>query len=198
MVKQLETELPSRSAGLQLEVGGHALLLHGEVLLVDGVEVKLSPAPLAVLHALVVNPGHVVSRRDLLAALPSGTAGSEHAVEMAVARLRAAVGTRMIQTVVKRGYRLAVTSVSRTRSSPSLTAPATSAGNEVARLVADAAGARLGWPDPGLVRRAVRAALRRRHGRGRRSRPSSCRCCSRPASTCAPTCPRPSRRPPSR
>ncbi len=108
MVKQLETELPSRSDGLQLEVGGHTLLLHGEVLLVDGVEVKLSPAPLAVLHALVVNPGHVVSRRDLLAALPSGTAGSEHAVEMAVARLRAAVGTRMIQTVVKRGYRLAV------------------------------------------------------------------------------------------
>jgi uroporphyrinogen-III synthase len=109
MVKQLETELPSRSDGLQLEVGGRSLLLHGEVLLVDGVEVKLSPAPLAVLHALVVNPGHVVSRRDLLAALPSGTAGTEHAVEMAVARLRAAVGTRMIQTVVKRGYRLAVT-----------------------------------------------------------------------------------------
>ena len=65
--------------------------------------------PLAVLHALVVNPGTVVSRRDLLAALPSGTAGSEHAVEMAVARLRAALGTRCIQTVVKRGYRLAVT-----------------------------------------------------------------------------------------
>jgi uroporphyrinogen-III synthase len=109
MVKQLEVELPSRTDGLTLEVGGRTLLLHGEVLLVDGVEVKLSPAPLAVLHALVVNPGHVVSRRDLLSALPSGTAGTEHAVEMAVARLRAAVGTRMIQTVVKRGYRLAVT-----------------------------------------------------------------------------------------
>ena len=70
----------------------------------------MSPAPLAVLHALVVNPGHVVSRRELLAALPSGTAVSEHAVEMAVARLRAAIGTRMIQTVVKRGFRLAVSS----------------------------------------------------------------------------------------
>ena len=73
-----------------------------------GCEVHLSPAPLAVLHALVVNPGHVVSRAELLAALPSGTAGSEHAVEMAVARLRAALGTRVVQTVVKRGYRLAV------------------------------------------------------------------------------------------
>ncbi len=108
MVKQLEVELPSRAGGTTLEVAGHALLLHGDEVLLDGAVVKLSPAPNAVLQALLVNPGTVVSRRDLLAALPSGTAGSEHAVEMAVARLRAAIGTRCIQTVVKRGYRLAV------------------------------------------------------------------------------------------
>ncbi|MCX6400611.1 MAG: uroporphyrinogen-III synthase [Propionibacteriales bacterium] len=110
MVKQLEVELPSRATGTSLEVAGHTLLLHGDDVLLDGVEVKLSPAPYAVLAALLVNPGTVVSRRDLLTSLPSGTAGSEHAVEMAVARLRAAIGTRCIQTVVKRGYRLAVTS----------------------------------------------------------------------------------------
>lgn len=110
MVKQLEVELPSRATGTSLEVAGHTLLLHGDDVLIDGVEVKLSPAPYAVLQALLVNPGNVVSRRDLLAALPSGTAGSEHAVEMAVARLRAALGTRCVQTVVKRGYRLAVAS----------------------------------------------------------------------------------------
>ena len=108
MVKLLETELPSRKDGLSIEVADHTLLLHGDLVLLDSVEVRLSPAPLAVLHALVVNPGHVVSRAELLAALPSGTAGSEHAVEMAVARLRAALGTRVVQTVVKRGYRLAV------------------------------------------------------------------------------------------
>ena len=109
MVKQLETELPSRRSGLALELaGGHQLLLHGDDVLLDGVEVRLSPAPAAVLQALVANPGNVVSRRALLAMLPSGTAGSEHAVEMAVARLRAALGTRAVQTVVKRGYRLAV------------------------------------------------------------------------------------------
>ena len=109
MVKQLETELPSRRSGLAIELaGGHQLLLHGEDVLLDGLEVRLSPAPTAVLHALVANPGNVVSRRALLAMLPSGTAGSEHAVEMAVARLRAALGTRAVQTVVKRGYRLAV------------------------------------------------------------------------------------------
>lgn len=107
MVKQLEAELPSRATGTSLEVAGHTLLLHGDDVLLDGVEVKLSPAPYAVLQALLAVPGNVVSRRDLLAALPSGTAGSEHAVEMAVARLRAALGTRCVQTVVKRGYRLA-------------------------------------------------------------------------------------------
>jgi uroporphyrinogen-III synthase len=111
MVKQLETELPSRRNGLTLElVGGHQLLLHGEDVLLDGLEVKLSAAPAAVLQALVTNPGSVVSRKNLLAALPSGQAGSEHAVEMAVARLRAAIGTRAVQTVVKRGYRLSVVS----------------------------------------------------------------------------------------
>ena len=109
MVKQLETELPSRRDGLSLElVDGQLLLLHGDDVLLDGVAVRLSAAPTAVLQALVANPGNVVSRRALLAMLPSGTAGSEHAVEMAVARLRAALGTRTVQTVVKRGYRLAV------------------------------------------------------------------------------------------
>lgn len=109
MVKQLETELPSRRDGLTLELAsGHQLLLHGDDVLVDGVEVRLSPAPASVLQALVSNPGNVVSRQALLAMLPSGTAGSEHAVEMAVARLRTALGTRAVQTVVKRGYRLAV------------------------------------------------------------------------------------------
>lgn len=109
MVRLMETELPSRRSGLAVDlVGGHQLLLHGDAVLLDGAEVRLSPAPLSVLHALVANPGNVVSRQALLAQLPSGTAGSEHAVEMAVARLRAALGTRSVQTVVKRGYRLAV------------------------------------------------------------------------------------------
>ncbi len=109
MVRQLETELPSRRSGLAIElIGGRQLLLHGDEVLLDGGEVRLSPAPAAVLNALVANLGNVVSRPALLAMLPSGTAGSEHAVEMAVARLRAALGTQAVQTVVKRGYRLAV------------------------------------------------------------------------------------------
>ncbi|MBF6370760.1 winged helix-turn-helix domain-containing protein, partial [Nocardia puris] len=50
----------------------------------------------------------VVSREDLLAALPGGGEDT-HAVETAIARLRAGLGTpKVIQTVVKRGYRLAL------------------------------------------------------------------------------------------
>ncbi|WP_235738192.1 uroporphyrinogen-III synthase [Nocardioides alcanivorans] len=108
MIKMLEVELPLRRAGQTLSVAGRSLLLHGDVVVLDGTEVHLPPGPHAVLTALAVNPGHVVSRRDLLVSLPSGQATTEHAVEMAVARLRAAVGTRLVQTVVKRGYRLAV------------------------------------------------------------------------------------------
>ncbi len=109
MVKLLEAELPSRRAGFSVELaGGSTLLLHDDQVLLDGVAVRLSPAPAAVLAALVVNPGQVVSRSTLLHELPSAGSGSEHAVEMAVARLRSAIGTRAVQTVVKRGYRLAV------------------------------------------------------------------------------------------
>ena len=63
---------------------------------------------MALLRALARRPGRVVPRRnELLAALPGGST-EEHAVETAITRLRAALGdARLVQTVVKRGYRLA-------------------------------------------------------------------------------------------
>jgi uroporphyrinogen-III synthase len=57
MVKMLQTELPLRREGLLIELaGGHQLLLHGDAVILDGAEVKLSPAPAAVLGALVAKP----------------------------------------------------------------------------------------------------------------------------------------------
>ena len=107
MVNALEEELEARE-GTGVEVDGRLLVvLPGRVTL-DGEPVRLSGAPLAVLLALVERPGRVLTRRQLMARLPSGTARSEHAVEVAVARLRAVVGTTAVQTVVKRGYRLNV------------------------------------------------------------------------------------------
>ncbi|GAA3004450.1 hypothetical protein GCM10020229_15460 [Kitasatospora albolonga] len=53
-------------------------------------------------------PGWVVARAELLAPCPAA-GNDEHAVETAMARLRAALGTpNLVATVVKRGYRLAV------------------------------------------------------------------------------------------
>ena len=76
--------------------------------MVDGVPKALSPAGMALLKTLARRPGNVVSREDLLAALPGG-GGDTHAVETAMARLRSSLGApKAIQTVVKRGYRLAV------------------------------------------------------------------------------------------
>lgn len=63
---------------------------------------------MATIRALAHSPGNVVSRADLLNALPGGGTDT-HAVETAVLRLRTALGDKhIVSTVVKRGYRLAV------------------------------------------------------------------------------------------
>ncbi len=103
LVRTIVDKLPQRA--LSLEVAGHALTLRGHAAIIDGELRPLAPAPMAVLRALAVTPGRVLSRAALLRALPRGA--DEHAVEMAVARLRAGLGTPgVVQTVVKRGYRL--------------------------------------------------------------------------------------------
>jgi len=108
LVRELAVQLPARRRGGALTVAGRQVDVHGAVLLLDGEPVALSRAPRAVLDALAERPGEVWSRRELLPRLPSGSARSEHAVEMAVARVRAALGSAAVQTVVKRGYRLRV------------------------------------------------------------------------------------------
>ncbi|MFI8435995.1 uroporphyrinogen-III synthase [Streptomyces sp. NPDC079020] len=91
-----------------LPVAGHRVEIRGHAVLVDDELRPVAPAGMALLHALARRPGWVVARADLLRALP-GSGSDEHAVETAMARLRAALGVpRLIQTVVKRGYRLAL------------------------------------------------------------------------------------------
>jgi uroporphyrinogen-III synthase len=98
-------ELPPRA--VTLKVAGHTLTLRGHAAVIDGDLKALAPAPMAVLRALAATPGRVLSRAALLRTLPRGA--DEHSVEMAVARLRAALGVPgLVQTVVKRGYRLPV------------------------------------------------------------------------------------------
>lgn len=91
-----------------IAVAGHRLGVHASAVVVDGEVREVSATGLAVLKTLAAAPGDVVSRQELLDVLPA--AGDDaHAVEVAVGRLRTALGAReIIGTVVKRGYRLAV------------------------------------------------------------------------------------------
>ncbi|MGR3938728.1 uroporphyrinogen-III synthase [Streptomyces sp. BRA346] len=113
LVQLLTSELPGRVrplpvAGRRLEIRGHAVVVDGELRTVP-------PAGMALLRALARHPGWVVARADLLKVLP-GAGRDEHAVETAMARLRTALGSpKLIQTVVKRGYRLALDPVADTK-----------------------------------------------------------------------------------
>ncbi|MEE4542224.1 uroporphyrinogen-III synthase [Streptomyces sp. V4-01] len=106
LVQLIAAELPGRVR--PLPVAGHRVEIRGHAAVVDGLLRPVPPAGMALLRALARRPGWVVARSDLLRTLP-GAGRDEHAVETAMARLRTALGApKLIQTVVKRGYRLAL------------------------------------------------------------------------------------------
>ena len=108
LVKEVVDQLPARAQ--QLRPAGHRLELRGHAVVLDDVLVPLPGGAMAVLNELAARPGQVHSREALGRLLP-GESSDGHAVEVTIARLRAALGDpAMIQTVVKRGYRLAVAS----------------------------------------------------------------------------------------
>ncbi|MFD8523821.1 uroporphyrinogen-III synthase [Streptomyces capillispiralis] len=113
LVQLLCQELPARARSLPL--AGHRVEIRGHAVLVDGVLRPVPPAGMSLLRALARRPGWVVARAELLRALP-GAGRDEHAVETAMARLRSALGApKLIQTVVKRGYRLALDPVAESK-----------------------------------------------------------------------------------
>jgi uroporphyrinogen-III synthase len=106
LVQLLCQELPARAR--TLPIAGHQVQIRGHAVMVDETLRPVPPAGMSLLRALCRQPGWVVARSELLRALP-GAGRDEHAVETAMARLRTALGTpKLIQTVVKRGYRLAL------------------------------------------------------------------------------------------
>jgi uroporphyrinogen-III synthase len=106
LVQLIAGELPGRVRSLP--VAGHRVEIRGQAVVVDGELRPVPPAGMSLLRALARRPGWVVPRADLLRVLP-GAGCDEHAVETAMARLRTALGVpKLIQTVVKRGYRLSL------------------------------------------------------------------------------------------
>jgi uroporphyrinogen-III synthase len=107
LARHITDELPLLRSRTVL-AAGHRVEIRGNCVLVDGSVKSLSPTGMATIRALANRPGTVVSRRDLLSALP-GAGSDTHAVETAVLRLRTALGDKnIVATVVKRGYRLAI------------------------------------------------------------------------------------------
>ncbi|GID93222.1 uroporphyrinogen-III synthase [Amorphoplanes digitatis] len=108
LVKVVTDELPRRAA--RLTVAGTLLEIRGHAVLIDGRLQTLAPAAMAILGVLAARPGAVVPKDRLAGSLPRGNDG--HAVDVAIARLRTALGSAgHIETVIKRGYRLRVDEV---------------------------------------------------------------------------------------
>ena len=88
----------------RLRAGEIALQLRGRCVDVDGRSVLLGPNALALFRTLVASDT-VVPRSELAASLGGGC--DDHALEVALSRLRRSLGVPgLITTVVKRGYRL--------------------------------------------------------------------------------------------
>ena len=108
LVRTVVEQLPAHRSR-SIIAGDHVLEVRGHHALVDGRPVELTGRQAGVLWALVDGGGRVLSRHELLLAAWPEQSRDEHAVEMTVTRLRSALGPAggVIETVVKRGYRLA-------------------------------------------------------------------------------------------
>jgi uroporphyrinogen-III synthase len=95
-------ELPVR-ASIDL---GRAGVVRGRVVTDDGRVADLAPREAGVLRVLAASRGRVVPRQELISLLWSGAPGSARALEVAVARLRANLGSAAaaLVTVPRRGY----------------------------------------------------------------------------------------------
>lgn len=106
MIRQVCEHLESARI-IRVDTQHGPLALRGSVVEVRDRRIPLAPVALSILRPLVVARGSVVARDRLAAGMP-GTS-DEHALEVALSRLRQALGVPgLIATVVKRGYRIDV------------------------------------------------------------------------------------------
>jgi uroporphyrinogen-III synthase len=109
LVRVLTESLPQKRERT-VHTGRHELRIRGSAVLVDGTLIALPRREISLLRALAAEPGRVLTREELLRiAWPADGPSNGHAVETTIGRLRTALGPAAyaIQTVVKRGYRLA-------------------------------------------------------------------------------------------
>ncbi|WP_104108840.1 uroporphyrinogen-III synthase [Arthrobacter sp. N199823] len=102
---RLVCEYLEKTGVLRVESAGSVLEVRGQSLLVNGLPVPVAPAPLQLLKLLMGADGGVLSPSELAAG--TGSLEGDHALHMTISRLRAALpDASIVETVVKRGYRL--------------------------------------------------------------------------------------------
>ncbi len=117
LIRTVEEVLP-KTQTISVNSRCHELEIKGHLVVMDGAATSVSPTSMAILRTLARKPGRVFTRAELASDLPA-RGGSDHAVEMAITRLRSQLGDpKVIETVFKRGYRLALPSAPRPGQSP--------------------------------------------------------------------------------
>ncbi len=99
----------SADASIEVILGGVTVVVCGDVVVVDGAKVSLTDRERALLDAMLERPGAVFSKSVLLRRVWPDDERDEHVVEVTMARLRRRLGPAAagIETVFRRGYRLA-------------------------------------------------------------------------------------------
>lgn len=105
LVNTLVQEISTRIITLKLisgeiQIRGHSVFYEGQIIF-------FPPGPMAILKALANQYGTVITRAELSRYLPGDNQDDSHALEMTISRIRSHLGSQAIQTVFKRGYRLA-------------------------------------------------------------------------------------------
>src|SRR5688572_3204964 len=99
------------TAANRLSFGRFVLDLTRGSLLLEGREVSLRPKTFAVLRFLAENPGRLISKEELLAAVWPNLVVTDDTLVQSIGELRRALGetgSRLIVTVPRRGYRFEV------------------------------------------------------------------------------------------
>ena len=105
-------EIPARA--ITLTVAGQEVQLRGQALVVGQLLIPVQPGPVAVLRVLAQHPGRVMSATEIRRQIVGWSDVDDHAIEMTVSRLRRSLegtsldGVGLVQTVMRRGYRLAL------------------------------------------------------------------------------------------
>jgi uroporphyrinogen-III synthase len=106
LVKEIAEQLPQRTTRT-VTLTGRTMEIRGQAVLLDDTLIPIGGSGIVFLRKLAEHPGRVVPRTELRQSLP-GSGADGQAVEAAIGRLRAQLDDpTLIQTVVKRGYRLA-------------------------------------------------------------------------------------------